>query len=271
MRQRVDFTSSTNVDSRFLRAIRSLDGLMPRKPRERWYSLDGQAKSRSIAYEKSTGTRRLVSLAMLLALVIILIQRVSDVKQIEKVGRAVGLFPASSPTTEESLPSDTASDSTAVLPAGVSPSGDLVNDSLVSEFESLRLRSRAAALQSRVEMWTVLLKTLSVEGVTSMATKRWADADSVQEQSPSIEVWRESSLSKVRQWIRSTSSADTGETELHRSAYHEIEALLETADGWNQESRPLQLALELRVLKEFQDNSVWRPSEQIALLRTGAG
>ncbi|XZE43341.1 hypothetical protein SH467x_002899 [Pirellulaceae bacterium SH467] len=238
---------------------------MPIKPRERWYSLDGQAKSRSIAYEKSTGIRRLVSLAMLLALVIILIQRMSDVKQIEKVGRAVGLFPAASESAIDFPSSAANSDSTPALPVH-----DSAIDSFLPEFESFRLRSQDQSLQSRVEMWTALLTTLSDEGVTSMATSQWGESPSKEVSAPSIEAWRESSLSKVQQWIRTTSGTDADESALYRAAYQEIEATLEAADGWKEVSRPFQLAMELRVLQEFQDNSVWRPSEQIALLRTAA-
>lgn len=280
MKRLVASTNNTNVDTQSKR-----DRAMPKKPRDRWYSLDGQAKSRSIAYEKSTGTRRLVSLAMLLALVVILIQRASDVKQIEKVGRAVGLFPASANQGAETDAFASTSSHQNGIPdassAGEQPQEEgngTPRTEQVLEFESWRLKSADKALQSRVEMWIELLKPASdqtVELLAALHFRSTGDASNPDQESSSSERaiapegdWRDSTRETIQSWLRLTAGEQDSKSDAFRSAYRELAAILDRGAEGKTDSRDFQLALDHRLLGQFQDNSVWRPSEQIPLLRT---
>ncbi|XZE36775.1 hypothetical protein SH501x_002359 [Pirellulaceae bacterium SH501] len=258
---------------------------MPRKPRDRWYSLDSQAKSRSIAYEKSTGTRRLVSLAMLLALVVILIQRASDVKQIEKVGRAVGLFPASAnpqdATGSQRLDSSELSTSGEAVTSDGIPSeereGKPGNEQVVV-FEALRLKSADQLPQARMEMWSELLKPASDETIEGLAAKHFrneiqgsnADGEPTSSQTltDSERAWRDESRETIQTWLRLSASAEGPQSDPWRAAYRELDSSLGRNEEQRIDSRDFRLALDQRLLAEFQDNSVWRPSEQLVLLRT---
>ncbi len=268
MKRLVVSTNNTNVDTQYER-----DRAMPRKPRERWYSLDSQAKSRSIAYEKSTGTRRLVSLAMLLALVVILIQRASDVNQIEKVGRAVGLFPASAIQTTEA-------NAHALTSFEEQELQDAASAERLIEFEFLRLKSANKSFQSRIEMWSELLKPASDQTVELLAavhfsssgvdTKTDTKSIAAEQANAPEQAWRDSSLETVQSWLRLATGEEDPQSDASKGVYRELVSVLDEDSDRKMDARDFLLALDHRLLADFQDNSVWRPSEQIALLRTAS-
>ena len=73
---------------------------MVRLRRDRWYTADGQKRSRSRVKQQGLGGRRLISLCFLLGLVVLLMQRSADPKYISNAFRALGVpLEDSSPVT----------------------------------------------------------------------------------------------------------------------------------------------------------------------------
>ena len=66
---------------------------MSRRRHERWYSSEGQRRTRVAAEQSSHGPRRLISLVILLVLTLTMLHQVSDPKRVARVAGAVGLFP----------------------------------------------------------------------------------------------------------------------------------------------------------------------------------
>lgn len=66
---------------------------MAKYKRQHWYSAQSQSRLHTSACKRSSGTRRLASLFVLLVMIMILIQQTSDVRKVEKVATAIGLLP----------------------------------------------------------------------------------------------------------------------------------------------------------------------------------
>lgn len=64
---------------------------MVRLRSDRWYSSDGQNRSRTVVATQSTGSRRLISLCFLLALVVMMMQKAADPKHVSNAFRALGV------------------------------------------------------------------------------------------------------------------------------------------------------------------------------------
>ncbi len=64
---------------------------MVRLRRDRWYSADGQGRSRAVVGTRVSGTRRLISLCFLLALVIFLMNKAADPRHVSRAFRALGV------------------------------------------------------------------------------------------------------------------------------------------------------------------------------------
>jgi hypothetical protein len=59
--------------------------------RDRWYSSENRKAIRKRAYQNSSGTRRVISLAFLLAMILVVMQRLNDPAKYEPAFRAIGL------------------------------------------------------------------------------------------------------------------------------------------------------------------------------------
>ncbi|MEZ6133685.1 MAG: hypothetical protein R3C53_02125 [Pirellulaceae bacterium] len=64
---------------------------MVRLRSNRWYSADGQGRSRATVATSASGTRRVLSLCFLLALVVVLMQKASDPKHVRNAFTALGV------------------------------------------------------------------------------------------------------------------------------------------------------------------------------------
>lgn len=75
---------------------------MVRLRSNRWYAADGQRKRQRVAAAHSSGTRRVMSLCILLALVILLMQRASDPRHVRNAFQSLGvpLDPIAQPDAE---------------------------------------------------------------------------------------------------------------------------------------------------------------------------
>ncbi len=64
---------------------------MVRLRSDRWYSADGQGRSRTVVRTKFSGNRRVISLCILLALVVVLMQKAADPKHVRNAFQALGV------------------------------------------------------------------------------------------------------------------------------------------------------------------------------------
>lgn len=255
---------------------------MARHKRERWYSLEGQSQSRSTAYERSSGTRRIVSLIILLALVLILIRQTSDTKKVEQIATAIGLLP--NPNQD---PAPQSIDSTSPEPTLVS---NLDNRDWI--YESIALETESQEVQINRLIWETLLKRATPSTVASLAQRFLAKTGVRPEEDNSttilseLQSWFTDSQILLSQWstIESQNAealaldeqAKVDESPISRFIVwlntHEelfgtgvLGGLLNDSDEM---LRALKLALDSKLLDGVFDCEPWWPKERVALVRT---
>jgi hypothetical protein len=260
---------------------------MSRHKRERWYSLDGQSQSRSTAYARSSGTRRIVSLIILLALVLVLIQQTSDTKKVEQVATAIGLLPnpnqGSDPQTIDGIYRE--------------PTLDFNPDNREWIYESIALETASQEVQINRLIWETLLKRASPSTVASLAQRFFAKTVE-----PSEEDISTSKLSELQSWFTDSqillSQWSTIETQNAEALFLDEQAKYEQAkvdespisrfivwlntheelfgtgvvggllDESDEVLRGLKLALDSKLLEGVFDCEPWWPKERVTLLRT---
>ena len=139
---------------------------MPNPKRDRWYSMDGQNRSRYQASEGSRGTRKIISLVILLGLVLILIQQTSDTQKVEQVATAIGLLPDPNgvqqtdndhPAESSELQSPPRLDSPrSQSPRSQSPSSQSKLDREYA-FEKIALQTTNPTIDSYADIWRAVL------------------------------------------------------------------------------------------------------------------
>ncbi len=72
---------------------------MVRLKSDRWYSSDGQQRSKSRAASQVAGSRRLISMCLLLALVVVLMQKAADPRHVSNAFKALGVPLDNNPST----------------------------------------------------------------------------------------------------------------------------------------------------------------------------
>ena len=270
---------------------------MSRHKRERWYSLDGQSQSRSTAYARSSGTRRVVSLIILLALVLVLIQQTSDTKKVEQVATAIGLLPNPNQGSDpQSI------DSVYIEPTLVSNP-----DNREWIYESIALETANQEVQINRWIWEALLKRASPSTVASLAQKFFAKTVEPSEEDNSTaklsewQSWFTDSQILLSQWstIESQNAealfldeeakdaqakdaqAKDAQAKVAESPISRFIVWLNTheevfgtgvVDGLPDESdemlRGLKLALDSKLLEGVFDCEPWWPKERVTLVRT---
>lgn len=246
---------------------------MTRKRRERWYGIQGQSYSRSTAFERSSGLRKLASLVVLLVLVVILIQQASDVKKVGKVATMVGLL--TKQTTKANL-QQTGTDSLA--------SAELEPDDQLA-FEKLALVSTNSDIEAYRQIWSELLKSATTQVVETVARKlystntaptsltHWADVIS----------WRSESLIVLKKWrstevgtesnpvVSSTSDSSPLPAVIAWFESHpELTITTQASEplGDDHVLRGLWLAIDRKLLEQVLDSSPWKSAERIPFVRS---
>ena len=155
---------------------------MARNLRQRWYSSKGQSRTQASALERSSGVRKLASLLVLLALVLILIQETSDVKKVEKVATAIGLLPSknesfSNITTSESksTSTDEAANANSTTSGKADAQGATENEIDSATLNIVSLEPGDASVETYYQIWKALLKRAPVPAVGAMARKLFRD------------------------------------------------------------------------------------------------
>jgi hypothetical protein len=252
--------------------------------------MDGQRRIHQSALQSNAGPRRLISLIVLLVLVLIMIQQVSDPKKVGKVAGAVGLLPQStqknatqnnppqSNTASPSNPSGASSVLAPQSPTDLPKSTDLpseqVPDGLSTAVEALGLASPDPDVERQSQVLEVLLKNLPDDVKATLADRLFGILDQRAPQSPDptasdrqagLKLWSSDAQRSIVRWIDlsdSTTADHAMLTEVRESL--ERWTQLEPLAGFQ---RSLQLAMDRALMSDLSDNTPWKTTERLALAR----
>jgi len=227
---------------------------------------------------------------VLLVLVLIMIQQVSDPKKVGKVAGAVGLLPQStqnnatqnnppqSNTASPSNPSGASSVLAPQSPTDLPKSTDLpseqVPDGLSTAVEALGLASPDPDVERQSQVLEVLLKNLPDGVKATLADRLFGILDQRAPQSPDptasdrqagLKLWSSDAQRSILRWIDlsdSTTADHTMLTEVRESL--ERWTQLEPLAGFQ---RSLQLAMDRALMSDLADNTPWKTTERLALAR----
>lgn len=148
---------------------------MARNLRQRWYSVQGQSRTKASALERSSGIRKVASLVVLLTLVLILIQQTSDVKNVEKVAIAIGLLPNENQSlTAVGLDASSGEATNSHAPTSsqaVSQVGAANSDIAPANLEIVSLEASDDTVETYHQIWRALLKKAPVTAVGALSRK----------------------------------------------------------------------------------------------------
>lgn len=221
---------------------------MAARRRERWYSMEGQRRIHRSALESTKGPRHLISLVVLLALTLIAMRQVSDPKRVGRVASAVGLLP--SQTTE-------------------GPASE--------EKVARTLVSADTEIESQAQILYHLLDGAPTSVVSNLAFEYLIAPDS----QLTLSELSEKDLKDRAEWLDSSKKQILRWTELTESVSHEHSQLSNLGKLLDQLSEPIvarngnapvpleafRLALDRVLLSQLSDNTPWRSSDRIPLMR----
>ena len=253
---------------------------MARNIRQRWYSAQGQCQIHSSALQQSSGTRRLISLLVLLGMVLILIQQTSDVKKVEKVATAIGLLPI-----QDSLSRSQSSSPTSLAPTTLRENSSTPDDSVLEE---VALEAANPTVRVYQQVWASLLKKAPVSVVAAMSRKLFrrpsSDENEILPEIPwsGVPEWYDASSIQLAQWDEIERANATGQSALEpKSPIPLFMEAFQKHDGWfaysvssesevSQESffRGLRIALDERLLEQIVDNSPWWSTDWFPFTRS---
>ena len=227
---------------------------------------------------------------MLLVLVLIMIQQVSDPKKVGKVAGAVGLLPQStqknatqnnppqsnpaSPSKPSGASSVLAPQSPTDLPKSTDLPSEQVPDGLSTAVEALGLASPDPDVERQSQVLEVLLKNLPDGVKATLADRLFGILDQRAPQSPDptasdrqagLKLWSSDAQRSIVRWIDlsdSTTADHAMLTEVRESL--ERWTQLEPLAGFQ---RSLQLAMDRALMSDLSDNTPWKTTERLALAR----
>ena len=268
---------------------------MPRRRRDRWYSLDGQRKIHETALRDNNGPRRVVSLVVLLVLVLLMMQQVSDPKKVQKVATAIGLMPSeqrkspSLPELDLQAPEKTTQQTLQQTPQQNPIASEDEDTELKYTLSQLSNRSLDPVTEFYAQVFDQLLNEATPEIKSNLLRITLGLSDSNQipnatDSSQTVRKWLEASALKVQRWIELADSIQ-GDGSHHSMLTDFLKSLQELNEQWSDSSSPsplaprnpawsgsqfsqsLQLGLDRQLLKDFSDNTPWKSTERIALAR----
>ena len=268
---------------------------MPRRRRDRWYSLDGQRKIHETALRDNNGPRRVVSLVVLLVLVLLMMQQVSDPKKVQKVASAIGLMPSeqrkspSLPELDLQAPEKTTQQTLQQTPQQNPIASEDEDTELKYTLTQLSNRSLDPVTEFYAQVFDQLLNEATPETKSNLLRITLGLSDSNQipnatDSSQAVRKWLEASALKVQRWIELADSIQ-GDGSPHSMLTGFLKSLQELNEQWSDSSNPsplaprnpawsgsqfsqsLPLGLDRQLLKDFSDNTPWKSTERIALAR----
>jgi gas vesicle protein len=234
--------------------------MAPRR-RTRWYDSEGQRNVRRAASVETNPTRRLISLVMLLALVLIMIQQVSDPKRVSQVGQAIGLFGPNAALSQSEGP----------RPEKIEPARNDSMKQVVDRFESLQLHAENEGESREQAAWEYLFKKADQSDLYFLATLSFSETSD--QLSDRVTAIVESFREVVNQWKERIQEESNSIPSVDREAIEKLDESLSSVDMDSVKSllaanKPLRLALDRVLLSKFGDGKIWMSHEQIPALRT---
>ena len=260
---------------------------MIKNKRQRWYSAEGQSRIHTSALERSSGTRRLASLVILLALILILIQQTSDVKKVETVATAIGLLPNSNSNSE------TMSNSGTQLGERPSSRKELHDPTRIDPWylEQMTMEAASPSVAANQQIWKALLRNAPVSIVRGMAHKLYsrqaieAASESAVTQWTEVKRWFIDAKLQLEKWAdieaQNAATVVAGHAEVSESRLLSFIDSFQDQNPWFMESvakataalqddffRGLSLALDQKLLEQIVDNSTWWSTDWLPLVRS---
>jgi hypothetical protein len=253
--------------------------------------MDGQRRIHQSALQSNAGPRRLISLIVLLVLVLIMIQQVSDPKKVGRVAGAVGLLPqspqnnATRNNATQNHPATASNPSGASsVPAPQSPT-DLpskqVPDGLSPAVEALGLASPDPDVERQSQVLEVLLKNLPDDVKATLADRLFGIIDqrapkssdpTGSDRQAGLKLWSSDAQRSILRWIDlsdSTAADHAMLTEVRESLdrWTQLEPLAPPPESLAGFQRSLQLAMDRALMSDLADNTPWKTTERLALAR----
>ncbi len=273
--------------------------------RDRWYSSDGQRRLQQRAQTESRGTRRIISLTLLLLMILVVMQQLGDPRKYKPAFESIGFTqPTQSSISQtgnaqghrESIASDDAGRPDLV--SNTAPTDAHFNDRAFDAPPALVITPESSNIDLFSQMWLRLFESATPEVLNEIAkvelssrSRSIAKADE-QPSSPVIASeavlkWLNASQSRVEKWQQDYRSLSDGGSSDARLEQTDLELGMTFVTQWlawaslhrNGVSLAsssldldlqsgLQLAIDRRLLETVKDNSPWRPQERPALART---
>jgi hypothetical protein len=253
--------------------------------------MDGQRRIHQSALQSNAGPRRLISLIVLLVLVLIMIQQVSDPKKVGKVAGAVGLLPQSTQNNATRNNATQNHPATASNPSGASsvlatqsptdlPSKQ-VPDGLSPAVEALGLASPDPDVERQSQVLEVLLKNLPDDVKATLADRLFGIIDqrapkssdpTGSDRQAGLKLWSSDAQRSILRWIDlsdSTAADHAMLTEVRESLdrWTQLEPLAPPPESLAGFQRSLQLAMDRALMSDLADNTPWKTTERLALAR----
>ncbi len=233
---------------------------------DRWFSRGGQRRIQGRAFEKSSATRKIIGLALMLALVIVLMQQLSDPKKYGPAFSAIGL----AQTSQSANSGSRLIDSTSKNP---------------NRFSNLELPPISESVDRAKQVWLILLKELEAASLVHLAVSEFHPqppesgsyktplgfTNWLEETERRLSTWQvrlpsgepSTNSDNVRQFNNDFAKQWLAWAKLNRDHIRPASSALDpdTKDG-------LRLAIDQKLLGLIHDAEPWRPIERTSLART---
>ena len=235
---------------------------MVRMQRQRWYNADGQSQIKRRAMAQSGGVKRVMALALLLALVVMCMMQLQDQKVYEPTFRAIGLAPPLK------LPEPVQALDSAAPPTNI----ENTQISATNETE-LEQNLQTAWLQ----IWSSMLQQTPADQFNTLIADRFAPVRPVvsktdQRNGTVVELrkaWLNLVDAKLEQWNKVEDQLPQPDPALSSFEMRWTTWKEDASDKALQTfTQSLDVALDARLLDNFVDASAWRSGESIAFART---
>ncbi|MCA9183359.1 MAG: hypothetical protein KDA51_17985, partial [Planctomycetales bacterium] len=243
---------------------------MVRLRSNRWYAADGQRNRQERVSHQTSGTRRVLSLCLLLALVIVLMQQASDPRHVQQAFQTLGV-PLDRPLSSK-LAESNASTQANAFPTGSEKWRATCADVIPRILDSLTTEQQ----NDLATFWFVRTKSNSIGDTSDKLEKTSSNTNPTNLPSESAEWGAEVIGQLIEQTAQSSMAADEktqwlAELEQFSSQWQTIcttpanEALSMSV---SQELRQaLTAALDQRLVASLRDASPWTQSESFAFWR----
>ncbi len=245
---------------------------MARQKRKRWYDGQGQSRIHSNALDKASGTRRIASLIILLAMILILIQQTSDVRKVAKVATAIGLLPNERASVDIPFP--------VIIDQTMDP---MKPDLRVDEatLETIALQAASTTVRTNQRIWKALLRKADAATISALSRKLFGSVADPSDDQNAAKNW-----AKVIEWYDASQVLllNWSQIELQNSdkesRTNEFYASIQEQKPWFETSaipmqtvandlfRGLRLALDERLMDQVVDNSPWWTTDRLPFARS---